>query len=532
HPSSPAYRPTPSHNPHQTSPLSSSSPRRPHPPLLASPDVLPALNAELYDFIALSLRAFVNPWWTKITRYDKEFLSEITRILTTVIRVLELRISSTDFTPLVCRDLPTLLTDHCIDHRAAQQNIDSSYALGGSCSLATLFHARQQHIGVTPEGKLDETYVRTAIEGVLKLCLPQEDWESEPERYIIREALVRVVCRDVAPRITEPWFIHKLALDLLGPPEERDKHIKPPDSPELPSGRPSSFITIPSFQTLVVFFLSAVQTISSAALTFIHLYKQTLHTIKAVNHAPSKRGSPAMNVSGPSPSHVNTPIPSNPNSRKPSPAIQTVPLQSTVDSNVRLAEPPVALLVELFDMNKRFASNTVAIMLRMFVLGFSPFLDRLLPHYLYSNVFTPTRIVYMVQSGKRALFPNGYPAPSPPDPTPEEQMLMRAALAETISRKVPGILAPILLGPTPEDIATTLGAVLDPFGSKECNTHLFILVLDLLLGTLFPELQAPRPGPSPVEEPNLGAESEEPSFLQDPLRGDSPDITPPGSMPP
>lgn len=79
------------------------------PSLLASPAAQPALNAELYDFISLALRAFVNPWWTKITRYDKEFLPAITRVLTTVLRALETRLLATDLSPLVFRDLPTLL---------------------------------------------------------------------------------------------------------------------------------------------------------------------------------------------------------------------------------------------------------------------------------------------------------------------------------------------------------------------------------------------------------------------------------------
>ena len=36
----------------------------------ASPS--PELNAEFYVFVAPALRAFVDPWWTEISRYDKE----------------------------------------------------------------------------------------------------------------------------------------------------------------------------------------------------------------------------------------------------------------------------------------------------------------------------------------------------------------------------------------------------------------------------------------------------------------------------
>src|SRR5580698_5049788 len=79
------------------------------PHLLASPSTTPQLNAELYDFIALALRAFVNPWWSKITRYDKDLVQEINRIITIVVRALEHRILTTDLSPLVFRDIPTLI---------------------------------------------------------------------------------------------------------------------------------------------------------------------------------------------------------------------------------------------------------------------------------------------------------------------------------------------------------------------------------------------------------------------------------------
>jgi len=51
------------------------------PPLLVSPTVTSELNDELYNLIAIALRAYVHPWWTKITRYDKELLPDITRVL-------------------------------------------------------------------------------------------------------------------------------------------------------------------------------------------------------------------------------------------------------------------------------------------------------------------------------------------------------------------------------------------------------------------------------------------------------------------
>ena len=152
------------------------------PPLLVSPAAAPVLNAELYEFIALALRAYVNPWWTKLTRYDKEFLPEITRILTSVARSLEARLLATDLSPLVFRDLPTLLAQHYSDFRNARAKLHTSYATGGAATLPQLFHYLQPHMAIGADGQVNDVYVRQAVDHILKACLPPEDYDSEAEQ--------------------------------------------------------------------------------------------------------------------------------------------------------------------------------------------------------------------------------------------------------------------------------------------------------------------------------------------------------------
>ena len=195
-------------------------PYSPAPPLLQTSSTYPALDAELYDLLALALRAYINPWWIKITRYDKQLLLELTRILSSVLRAIEARALAVDLSPLVYHDLPALLVQHCADYRGAAQKLGSSYAAAGSASLPALFHGQQQHVGVSVDGKIDEVYVRAAVDIVLKACLSPEDWDAEAERYLIREVIVKTLCTDIAPRITQPWFLHSTLLSLLGPPDE------------------------------------------------------------------------------------------------------------------------------------------------------------------------------------------------------------------------------------------------------------------------------------------------------------------------
>ena len=287
------------------------------PPIFASQAASPDLNAEVYDFVAIALRAYVNPWWTKITRYDKEFLPQITRVLTAVARALESRLTATDLSPLVFRDIPTLLTQHTVDYRNARSKLNSSYAAAGAATLPHLFHQMQPHMAVSPDGKIEEAYIRQAADHVLKALLPPEDYGPEAERYIIREIVVNVLMA-VLPRLAQPWFIHKLILDYMGPEKEGDRELaevgqrllssskyvhecsdicpllQPSDHlhestssasqssrPPLPRQRSYNF----SFQSIVIFVLSAVRSLSGGCLALIHAYKQTLGTIKKVNQS-------------------------------------------------------------------------------------------------------------------------------------------------------------------------------------------------------------------------------------------------------
>ncbi|KAH9964432.1 PXA domain-containing protein [Russula dissimulans] len=436
--------------------LASSSPT---PPLLQTSSTYPALDAELYDLIALALRAYINPWWIKITRYDKQLLVELTRILSSVLRALEARALATDLNPLVYHDLPTLLAQHCADYRIAARKLGSSYAAAGSASLPMLFHGQQQHVGVSVDGRIDEVYVRAAVDIVLKACLSPEDWDAEVERYLIREVIVKTVCVDLAPRITQPWFLHSTVLGLLGPA----------DGP-LAVNPPSRFNTnsslVPSLHTIIVSFLSAVQAISSTALSIIQIYKRTVHTIKTVhNSTPYIPPQPPVHASHQAPEVTTAPSPS------PSPS------PSPPDSSSTPREPSPSQSVVASVSSHPNNANSPPLHLPSAADSHSPIL---LPLFLYTSVLTPIQITAVISAAKNSLFPSGYPAQSPPDPTLEERVVLRSELLQRLAQVIPGA--------TPAARERTLSALLDPFDEQACNAHLFMLIFDLALLALFPEM--------------------------------------------
>ncbi|KXN89819.1 PXA domain protein 1 [Leucoagaricus sp. SymC.cos] len=418
------------------------------PPLLASQNAPPELQAELYDFIALALRAYINPWWTKITRYDKEFLPQTARVLTSVVRALEARTLALDLPALFFQDVPAILTQHYRDYRNAASKVSSSYATGGAASLPQLFHYLQPHIALSAGGKIDLEYYRQIVDHMLKA-------------------------------VTQPWFIQKAILDLLG--DEEDHLFKSPSPPAQPPN--NSF----SFHTIIIVLLSALQSFSSTCLALIHAYKQAISTIKLVNQSPMhtpRSASPQPETQRTTTycqAEHSTSSSQTRHSCIPSKAPSTSPAPSSAED---YASQPLLFLSEMFLTSERLAATTVMTFFAMISASITPFLDKLLPHILYS-MLSPGFILNLVRLNKRTMFPNGYPGPPPIDPTPEEQVVLRRRLVEWRGTGGLSHLLPLLFGADPTQ---TLNTAIDPLTCQPCNVHLIVILIDRILVGLFPEL--------------------------------------------
>ena len=546
------------------------------PPLLVSPLATPELNDELYNFIAIALRAYIHPWWTKITRYDKEFLPAITRVLTNVMHVLEARLSKTDLSPLILRDIPILVSNHYTDYRNAQAKLQTSYASGGAATLSQLFHQIQPHMAVSADGTVDESYVRQALDKVLRTSLPPADYEPETERYIVREILVKVVQGGIVPRVTQPWFIHQIILNLLGPEKRKQSEVSyvylsnpcslyiedesggtqirlrytkrlwsssncdsdsfqstdfadglaAPQRPPLQRTSSYSF----SFQSLVIVLLSTIRSVSGACLALIHAYRSARDTIKKANQSGALFPNPVVEVekkktmipgsllplspvpppatytpASPSPS----PPPSPPHVYRTDPTVSPIPTVSIIPPPVPPAQPqpnyvqPILQLISTMitppttpTAPPRSVPLALTHLLTLLLTPFMPTLSRLFPHLLYTHAFSAESLLAILQSTRTAMFPGGWPAQSPPDPTPEEQLELRRELTRRLLTLVPAPCLPVL-GPTPPARVQALDSILDPLSSQECNAHLIVFVLDLVLLTLFPEMGVAPPSAVP-----------------------------------
>jgi hypothetical protein len=134
--------------------------------------------------------------------------------------------------------------------------------------------------------------------------------------------------------------------------------------------------------------------------------------------------------------------------------------------------------------------------------------NRLIPHVIYNSALTPYRLSTIVSQAKKTLFPNGYPGPPPVEPTPSEQLVLREQLEVrlmeifpcrsptrvllflTLINYIPAASSPFLLGSDLPTSQRTISSVLDPLSFRECNAHLLIFILDVILLRVFPEIGA------------------------------------------
>ncbi|KAJ3500567.1 hypothetical protein NLJ89_g9736 [Agrocybe chaxingu] len=323
-------------------------------------------------------------------------------------------------------------------------------------------------MAVSPDGVLDPEYYRTIVDHILKACLPPEDYEPEAERIIVREIIVKVLLNDVLPRITQPWFIHKAILDLMGPQIYKSQPATP-----APTSHPFSF------HNIIVIILSALQSFSGMCLAVIHAYKQAITTIKLVQQSPP-RNAPSTTSTSSNPSSFSTAASGVP-TQLPYP---TLPPNSAELTDHDYTAPLIALFSEIICATDRFTSSVLFITLSMLAACFTSFLDKLLPHMLF-NFLSPAFVFNITRTGKRTLFPNGYPGPPPIDPSPEEQAEMRARLLAWRGKGGVALVLPLLLGPDP---SLTIRQALEPLSNAQCNRHLIVFFLDRILIGLFPEL--------------------------------------------
>ncbi|ORX37630.1 PXA domain-domain-containing protein [Kockovaella imperatae] len=385
------------------------------------------LNDRIYNLVALAFRAYILSWLPRITK-DQSVLPQINEtILFPLLRPICFRLSEdpSSIIELLLIDLPSLLDLHITTLHGAKEAL----ALGGGVNwdqstLGDAYHARLPLMSVIKSETSEDRYetsplwLTAFVEALLKLNVEGEEYDCLPERIMIRELIGRLVLGGIARRISQPWFWWGLGLKLIGPSPDPSIALSTQKSASILKQGSKWICRIWKYLLLSWGFVTWV---------FVLLAE--------------------------------------------SPRRQT---------RYRYCALPTVRMVRSIIVNPFWIFRSILATLELFVSFASPVIDRVIPHLIESRLMTVKSAIRLVDLLERILFPlNGYPAPTPEDPTPEEAASMRRYLEQRISEIVPSFAIKVLPPP---------GTFLEPLSDADCNVHLIAMVYSAAIGALVPEL--------------------------------------------
>jgi hypothetical protein len=242
-------------------------------------------------------------------------------------------------------------------------------------------------------------YYTSLADGLLKNGLSVEEYGSTVERLMARELVGRMVLGGVGKRLSEDWFWYSLLLKLLGEPGETATNQKDHQTQPIRETAHRWIMQMWSTMMMVWTGIFTLFAYHSAAPPAEQRYNGCLRPWLSVlqsfiGYEEARDGKPIL----------------------------ARLLLGTTDGLALLASPLVDRYVssQLPRRNVSLTSST-------------------LPHYIQSRILTSQTSLKVIDIIERILFPlDGYPAPTPPDPTPEEVIVMRKKLEERIDEMIPG----------------------------------------------------------------------------------------------
>ncbi|KAM0515231.1 hypothetical protein ACHAPE_006187 [Trichoderma viride] len=485
------------------------------PPLTSRNDV----DLQLYAFLAIIMREFVQSWYGKITT-DETFVPEILHIIAHCTTALEQRFRELDMESLLLDEIPELLDRHATARRVASR---AALRPSVEADFRDVYHSILPLPFLSPVPREDDassvklqkeneaTYRQLLVQAVLAILLPTEDLENPCLTALVEQILSELIIGNViAGKASQPWLLYEaicIAAKSLDEQKARAKTRivsgKDQPSPSL-SGLGQDADKSPKWTTQGVFVL----VIHLGILLFNAVRFMVVTLADSISLPPRT----ALHLDEEAADHVQ-------NDKQPSPP---------ADTNVAPAKVPVLAFKlwtcfgNLIELEERkpwlggFISllQTAAVNGPWRIAGLDGPLDRLLSHHIQS-LFDPSHLPPLLRSLRGALFPNNSPGSSSlAAPQSEEELLaLRRRAARAIRGLLPTSVTRVYFGgrlwrlggflgsgdnfgrssaavdrEDDERVVDELAGLLDVVGDEYCNKHLMYSVLELVLVRLMPEL--------------------------------------------
>ncbi|KAK2590224.1 hypothetical protein QQS21_012100 [Conoideocrella luteorostrata] len=462
------------------------------PPLTSRNDV----DLQLYAFLAIILREFVQAWYGKITP-DEAFVAEIIRVIAHCTRALEQRIRQMDLENVILNEIPDILSRHITTYRSShhyqviQYEVNSREAYHTLWPLPPLSPVPMTGDPITTAKQLqnETAYRQLLVQAVLSILLPTDDLENPCLTTLAGQIFSELIIGNViANKAAQPWLLFEaICMTERIVRETRENGDESTASPSLKSHGSN-----PRRRSVQGFFVSIIQFV----MLFISSVRFAFNLITITSSLPT-RAVAANDRKRPRSSLLR-----NEGPQKDPPAQKKVPvlsfnawscLGSVIEIQARM--PWLSGFLSLVQLGAihgpgRFAKLDGA-------------LDRLLSHKI-QLLFSASHVPLILRALRGSLFPNNAPGSSslhPPSSDLELRALRRQA-AQALWNLMPASIGRMFFGgglwaaignadPDKEedeglDELEGLVGVLD---DEYCNKHLMYSVLELILVRLMPELE-------------------------------------------
>ncbi|KIM95038.1 hypothetical protein OIDMADRAFT_106597 [Oidiodendron maius Zn] len=471
------------------------------PPLTSSNEV----DLQLYAFIAIIIREFVQTWYSKITP-DQVFVEEVVNVIAHCTRALEQRLRNVDLESLFFDELPELLEVHVQAYRTAhrpfnprpfQSNPREIYhSICPFPALSPVPHLESES-SIQQQKENEAVYRQLLVQGVLAVLLPTEDLENDCLMAIVGQIFSEMILGGaIGGKASEPWLlwegITKLAEAIQGRLRNKSNTQVGFDG-SLTDGKGPAAFDISGRSSKSWRIGQAIQNTFWLVLQYIFLAlsvaRLVVITVASSTHLPS-RIAPTMKVTGSVPLEDEVEPPRLTNSN-------TAPKgRVTATKQPILKMKMWSCAAVLLDLSVRMPWLSAAISMVQWAAVAGPgevgntdgILDKLLSDAIQRHILDPSLLPLLLRTARAALFPNNAPAPPRQIPSAPEQLLIRRRGAEAILSLVPPKIQEVYFGPGEERRVNEVEELLNILDDSYCNKHLMYGAVELILTRLMPEL--------------------------------------------
>ncbi|EFY85294.1 PXA domain protein [Metarhizium acridum CQMa 102] len=182
------------------------------PPLTSRNDV----DLQLYAFLAIVLREFVQSWYNKITP-DESFVAEIIHVIAHCTRALEQRLRELDLESLLLHEIPEILDRHITTYRSTHPDqtfqptlVNGREAYHALWPLPLLSPVPISGDPITTSKQLrnEAAYRQLLVQAVLTVLLPTEDLENPCLTALVEQIFSELIIGNaIANKAVQPWLL-------------------------------------------------------------------------------------------------------------------------------------------------------------------------------------------------------------------------------------------------------------------------------------------------------------------------------------